>query len=86
MFNNYFLNNVVRFYCNVFFDVFVVGFDEWFEEFNRKYVKLWFNILLVDDIEKEIDIYIDKIEVVFEIKIKYFDIINGSKKSVEGFD
>lgn len=86
MSNNYFLNNVVRFHCNVFLDAPVVGSDERFEEPNRKHVKLWPNILPVDDTEKEIDIYTDKIEAVSEIKTKHFDITNGSKKSAEGSD
>lgn len=41
-------------------------------------MKLWLNLLDVDDIGKEIKIYIDKIEVVFDIKIEYFEIIMGN--------
>lgn len=48
----------------VFFNVFVLGFDEGFEEFNRKYLKMCFNIRCIEE--------------VFEIKIEYVVILKES--------
>lgn len=46
---------IIDFIMNVIesFNFFVIGFDDEVDEFNRKYKKLWWSFLNVDDSGKE---------------------------------
>lgn len=62
----------------VFFNASILGSDDGFEEPNNKHLKLWPNLLDVDDTGKEIKIYTDKIEAVSDTKIEHSEITTGN--------
>lgn len=65
---------IIDFIMNVIesFNFFVIGFDDEVDEFNRKYKKLWWSFLNVDDSGKEKKLDINEIELSFEIREEEF--------------